>query len=303
MGSVFGGFLRAAGHQVTLLGRRWHLDAIAARGLHIDGIWGEHQVDGFALASRAGDLGGPYHLILVSVKAYDTAEIVQTVSPYLDPEGLAVSIQNGLGNVETLAATLGAPRALGSSVHVGATIPEPGRVTVTVQAAPVVIGPLDPSSDPSMERARYWVSQLNQASIQCVLTDRIQSYLWAKVFYNAPLNALGALLDVHYGALGEDPELRAIMDQIIEEAFTVARGEQVELPWRSANDYRELFYRELLPATAVHRSSMLRDLERGRRTEIQAINGQIWRRGSQLGAPTPFNELMTRLIAWRERNA
>lgn len=127
--------------------------------------------------------------------------------------------------------------------------------------------------------------------------------VWAKVLYNAPLNPLGALLRVHYGALGEDDDLRAIMDQVIDETFAVAGARGVRLDWPSADAYRETFYGSLLPSTYVHRSSMLQDLERGRRTEIDAINGRVWEYGRELGVPTPVNELMTRMMRWRSAHA
>jgi 2-dehydropantoate 2-reductase len=190
---------------------------------------------------------------------------------------------------------------LGANVLVGAIIPEAGRVTVTVQAAPVIIGPLEVSDCVTLERIHYWIKAFQRANIPCEHTVRILSYLWAKVFYNAPLNALGALLQVHYGVLGEVAELRQIMDRLIDEAFSVAQTTGVELLWNTVEDYRALFYRHLIPSTYNHQSSMLQDLQRGHRTEIDAINGAIWRYGERLGVPTPFNEIMTRLIRERER--
>lgn len=301
IGSVFGGLLKKAGHEVTLFGRDWHLAAIRSGGLEIDGIWGRHHVKGFKLASQTHALSGLYDLVLITVKAYDTRAMVRAVAPCLKPEGLAISVQNGLGNLETLAETFGAGRSLGSSVLVGAKIAVPGRVTVTVQAAPIVIGPLDSSSAGSLEKSGLWAGLFNQARIPCEVTDRILSHLWAKVFYNAPLNPLGALLQVHYGALGEEPELRTLMDGIIDEAFQVAQKKGVRLLWPAPGDYRELFYSKLLPATYQHQSSMLQDLRRGRPTEINSLNGQIWRYGQELGVPTPFNGVVTRLIQGREK--
>lgn len=303
IGSVFGCLLRKAGHNVTLLGRNWHLDAIHSDGLRLDGIWGRHIVKGFKLATQVSNLSPFYDLILIAVKAYDTEYVTQRVSPYLKPEGVAISLQNGLGNIETLAATLSAGRSFGASVLVGAKIPEPGRVTVTVQAAPIVIGPLDPLSVGSMEKSRFWALLFNQVGIPCKPTSEILSHIWAKVFYNAPLNPLGALLRVHYGALGEEPELRLIMGRIIDEAFQVADKKGAGLLWKSVDEYKDLFYGKLLPATYDHQSSMLQDLERGRPTEINALNGKIWRYGEDSGLLTPFNEVMTRLMWGRERRS
>lgn len=302
LGSVFGGLLREVDHDVTLLGRDWHLAAIRSGGLEIDGIWGRHSASGFRLATQLDALSELYDLILITVKAYDTRAMVQTVAPYLEPDGLIISLQNGLGNLETLAETFGAGRSLGSSVLVGAKIPAPGRVTVTVQAAPIVIGPLDPSSAGSLEKSRFWAGLFNQAGIPSEVTDQILSHLWAKVFYNAPLNPLGALLQVHYGALGQEPELKTLMDRIIDEAFQVAQKKGVRLLWHTPEDFRQLFYSKLLPATYHHQSSMLQDLGRGRPTEINSLNGQIWRYGRELGVPTPFNGVVTRLIRGKEKS-
>jgi 2-dehydropantoate 2-reductase len=299
IGSAFACLLKAAGNDVALLGRDWHLSALRSQGLHMDGLWGNHHAEGFFLVTQTSDLTGFYDLTLICVKAHSTADMVRQVSPFLKPRGLAISLQNGLGNIETLAATFGPSKSLGASILVGTIIPEPGRVTVTVQAAPVVIGPL--SLKDSMEQTCDLVGLFLEAEIPCESTDQILGHLWAKVFYNAPLNPLGALLKVHYGALGEQPELRSLMDHIMDEAFAVAMKQEVALFWNSADEFRALFYSKLLPATFRHQSSMLQDLARGRRTEINALNGQIWKYGESLGIATPFNEIMTRLIWAREK--
>lgn len=302
IGSVFGCLLREAGHHVALLGREHHLKAIHVNGLHLDGIWGEHYADGFDLATKINDLSGIYDLVLISAKSYDTESIARDVAPFIDDDGLVASLQNGLGNIETLARNFGPERSLGANVLVGATIPEAGRATVTVQAAPVIIGPLEVSDCVTMERIHYWIRAFKHANIPCAGTVQILSYLWAKVFYNAPLNALGALLQVPYGVLGEEPELRRIMDRVIDEAFWVAESKGVHILWKTVDEYRAFFYSYLVPSTYHHQSSMLQDLQRSRRTEVDAINGQIWRYGRELGIPTPFNEIMARLVWQRERN-
>src|SRR5262245_66530927 len=131
----------------------------------------------------------------------------------------------------------GAERSLGANFLVGAIIPEAGRVTVTVQAAPVIIGPLEVSDCVMLERIHYWINAFQRANIPCEHTVRILSYLWAKVFYNAPLNALGALLQVHYGVLGEVAELRQIMDRLVDEARSEERrvGKECRSRWSTGH--------------------------------------------------------------------
>jgi 2-dehydropantoate 2-reductase len=305
IGSVFACLLGEAGHRLTLLGRGAHLRAIAAKGLDLDGIWGRHHAEAkrFKCAESVDELEKPYDLILIAVKAYDTRSMVGAVAPLIADQGLAISLQNGLGNIESLAEAFGPERSLGANILVGATVAEPGRVTVTVQAAPIVLGPIEGSDCVLLETVHEWANLFKAAGIPCEATTRILSHVWAKVFYNAPLNALGALLDVHYGVLADEPELKRTMDRIIDEAFNVAAAKHIELLWRDAAVYRELFYRHLVPSTYNHRSSMLQDLQRQRRTEIDAINGRIWEYGAGSNVPTPYNETMTRLIWHREGRA
>src|SRR4029450_8320258 len=304
LGSVFGGFLRRAGLDVTLLGRAAHLDAIAQRGLAIDGIGGDHHVAGFAVATDPAALRGTFAAILVTVKSYDTAAMATAIAPLLAPAGVVISLQNGLGNVEALESAIGAERTLGARVIFGAAVTSPGHVRITVFADPTAVGALTPGRHPGRDAAaQRWAEIIDRAGVPAVFTDRLASLLWAKVFYNAALNPLGALLRVHYGALPEDPQSCALMDQVIAEAFAVAQAENVGLPWSSAAQYGKEFYGRLVPATYDHRSSMLQDLERGRRTEIDAINGAVWARGGARGIQTPVNETLTRLVHAVEANS
>jgi 2-dehydropantoate 2-reductase len=301
LGLVVGGLLRRAGHAVTLLGRATHTDAVAGGGVRIAGLWGEHVATGFELASDAAQLRGVFDAVLVTVKSYDTRTIGAGVVPFLSTDGILISLQNGLGNVEALIAAAGPRRVLAGRVIFGAEVVAPGRVQVTVYADPVLIGVWREQVDPQLEcLARSWAERFAAAGIPSAYSDDIEAALWGKVLYNAALNPLGALLGVHYGALGDDANTRAVMDAVIEEAFSVAVAENVALPWASAAGYRTVFYDRLLPSTFHHRSSMLQDLERGRPTEIAAINGEVWKRGVAHGIVTPANELLTRLVHARE---
>jgi 2-dehydropantoate 2-reductase len=301
LGMVFGALLHRDGHAVTLLGRPALLETIGARGLDIEGLWGAHHVTGLRLARNAADISDVFDAVLVTVKTYDTRTMAQAVTPLLAPQGVMISLQNGLGNAEILAEQAGAGRVLAGRVIFGAEVLAPGRVGVTVYAEPVLLGAWRTAGGTPLDgQARAWAERFTRAGIPTDYCHDILAALWGKVLYNAALNPVGALLGVHYGALSEDANARAVMDAVIEEAFAVARAEGIALPWGSAAAYRAVFYDRLVPSTYNHRSSMLQDLERGRRTEIDAINGEVWRRGRIHGIAAPVNEVLTRLVHTRE---
>ncbi len=297
LGSVFGGFLRLAGHEVVLLGRAAHMDAVRRDGLRIDGIWGAHHVTGLVSVTDLDAIQGRFDAILITVKSFDTETAAQAVAARVEPDGVFISLQNGLGNAEAIHRGTGSRRVLGCRVIFGARLEAPACVRVTVYADPVLVGvPLAADDAELTDLAQHWAQRFAAAGIPAQYCVDVIAALWGKVFYNAALNPLGALLGVHYGALAENVETRAVMDQVIDEAFAVAVAEGVSLPWPLATAYREIFYERLVPSTYDHRSSMLQDIERGRPTEIEAINGEVWRRGARHGMLTPANELLTRLL-------
>ena len=305
IGSILGGMLHDAGHDVTLLGRRAHLEAIAHGGLRISGLLGDRTVAGMKLADDRARLAGRFGLILCAVKSYDTESLADALADRLTGDGVIVSMQNGLGNIETLIEKFGRQRVLGARVIFGAEITSPGSAHVTVFAQPVAIGPapaLHHEDAPGLaKRARAIAAMIDAAGVPAVSVEDIMPVLWAKLLYNVALNPLGALLQQNYGALAADPDLRPIMDRAIEEAFAVARALGVALPFSSAAEYRKVFYEELIPPTVSHRPTMLHDLHVRGRTEIGALNGRIVELADRFGLDAETNRMLTRLVRAAER--
>lgn len=297
LGLTYGCFLAEAGLSVSLVGRAVHKAAAEAEGIRTTGIWGEHAGRPAAYFTDAGDARGPFDLALVCTKSHDTADAAPHVARLVSPDGAVVSVQNGLGNWETLAEAVGPEKVYGARVIFGAEVTGPARTRVTVSAAPVLVGAAF-SGDTA--RAEQLARLFSRCGIETHAADDITAHLWGKVIYNAALNALGALLGVPYGRLGEIGPTRRIMQQVIREAYAVAAALGVKPPAGSADEYIELFYDRLLPPTAAHRSSMLQDLAAGRRTEVDAINGRIAELGRERGVPCPVNELLTLLVHARE---
>jgi|SRR5688572_468711 2-dehydropantoate 2-reductase len=299
LGSVFGALLAKAGACVTLLGRPAHLAAVRDRGLVVDGLFGTHRTRVHECVETPDELRGSFGTILLTVKSWATRATIESVAPHLAADGVVICLQNGLGNLEAVSDVIGPARVLGGRVIFGAEVTEPGRVRVTVYADPVLVGATPGAPPASREAACAWAARFDAAGVPSCPTDRLVAELWAKVFYNAALNPLGALLGVAYGRLAQEASTRAIMDDVIAEAFAVARASGVPLAWASPMEYREVFYGRLVPSTADHRSSMLQDLERGRPTEIDAINGYVAACGARLAVAAPVNATLARLIRAR----
>ena len=300
IGSVLGGFLAQADHDVVLLGRSWHVDVVKRQGLRISGLWGEHQITRLAIATTIDEIKGweTFDWVLVCVKAYQTAEAAAALRERLGSRTLVCAFQNGLGNYEALTQQVDPSRVTLGRVIFGAEL-EPGRVRVTVCADDVLIGAPDPRA-PS-ERGAALASALQQSGVPCRTTDAIIQALWAKVLYNCALNGLSTLLEVPYGKLLERAHTQPLMQAIIEEAYRVASAQRIRLQPTTAQAYCELLFARLIPDTAAHHPSMLQDLRRGKRTEVDALNGAIVQLAQQAGVPVPINDLITRLIHTKEQ--
>lgn len=300
VGSAFGGFLRKSGHDVTLIGRSDHMNAITQNGLRISGIWGDHCVDGFQCLEQAADAKGPYDTVLICVKSFDSAAAAQAIKPHLSDNTLLVSLQNGVGNVEQILGASKHPWTLGGRVIFGIVRPAPGEIDITVYTQPVMIGfptaQLANARPDILERAQSFADAIAAAGIPCEYTPDIEQHLWAKLLYNCALNPLSALHRVHYGALPERAEWRSCMDGIIDEIFAVAAGRGVELMWSDPDAFRVLFYDKLVPDTYHHHSSMLQDIEKGNRTEIDALCGMVVQYARDQGLAVPENEAMLKRI-------
>lgn len=300
LGQALGTMLASAGHQLDFLLRARFIESIGHAGLRTTGIFGEFQAprDNYRLLAELDLAAAPYDYVLLTTKAYDTTAAVADIARLGTAAGVVVSMQNGCGNVEQVLATFGPKRTLGARVITGFALAGPGVSTITVCADAIHLGPSGGETIP--ESATRLAEALAQAGHPTRAVEDIHPSLFAKLLYNCTLNPLGALLGVHYGALGEREETRQVMNQVIEETWTVITALGGHTPWASPAAYRQVFYSTLLPATFDHRSSMLQDLENGKATEVEALVGYVAAQGRRLGVATPSCELLTNLVKFKE---
>lgn len=295
LGTVHACMLKKAGHTVHALTRQKYLDSLKDRTVRVTGIWGSHEaaLDGIhAAVDTLRNLS--FDLIILTVKSFDTAAAIEQLRPLVGGGTLVLCAQNGYGNYETVAATVGREHTLLGRVIFGVKLSSPGQAEVTVIADATRIG--QPEGAVARERVEAVAAAIDKAGIPTAVAENISAVLWDKVLYNAALNPLGAILECPYGRLAEQADTRALMDRIIDEIFTVCRAHGISLNWPTAEDYRRHFYTRLVPPTATHYPSMYYDLKACKRVEIEALNGAVVRLAREKGLDAPVNETIVRLL-------
>jgi 2-dehydropantoate 2-reductase len=286
MGSLFGGRLSAVA-EVTLLDP-WaeHVAAMQRDGLHIIELDGtETSVPVTATTDPAAVPN--VDLAIIFVKSHATREASQWASRFLAPNGVALTLQNGVGNADMMSEVLGADRVVAGVTSHGATLLGPGHVRHAGK------GPTHIATRPEMaKKLSDLVTILEQAGFEVHLSDSLESLVWGKLLINVGINALTAILRVPNGQLVEIPAASALMAQAVAEAEAVCRSKGIALPFDNPLGRVQ----EVARATAANRSSMLQDVLRGVPTEVGVINEVIVHEGQQLGIATPVNRLIVTTI-------
>ena len=301
LGQAVGCLLAADGHQGDLLLRPWFAEAVRTSGLAVTGIFGDY----YTPPERIGLLthlkarsGENYDIILLTTKTYGTDAALADIAGLARCYCPVVSMQNGCGNLEKLEERLGRERSLAARVITGFAIERIGVVRITVSADAIQVGGCVRGVIPAA--ARRLAEALSHAGLPTIAVDDIYQPLFAKLLYNCALNPLGAILGVHYGALADHDEIRALMDQVIDETFLVITAMGGSTPWPDAASYRKVFYRQLVPATYHHRPSMLQDLEHHKPTEVDAMVGYVAAQGRKYGVATPCCEFLAALVRFKQ---
>lgn len=270
---------RSGAAEVTLVGT-W---AAALSALRSDGLTVEEPRETWTVpvaAARLGDPLGPADLVLVAVKSHQTAAVSSAASAALAPEGLVVTLQNGLGNLEILEAAAGRGRTAIGVSRLGASMVGPARVRST-GVGEILLGSHHAPAD-RMERAARLLTLSGTPTQVRRDVDRV---VWQKLVANCAINPLSALRGLANGALLRDPEARPILEAAALEVGAVAAARGIDLQ----ADPVALTV-AIAEATAANRSSMLQDQDRGFPTEIDALSGAIVAEGKRLGVPTPVNQ-------------
>ena len=285
MGCLFAGHLKKAGHQVVILDyKAERADHINGNGISLVGVGGDFKVQVTAVTEKPAR---KIHVALICVKAYQTDEVARTLSSWLDPNVMVLTLKNGLGNLETLKKVLGDKRVLGGVTAEGATLLGPGHVRHAGRG-PTIIGPAGSDDGP----AANIVSAFADAGFDIRAVDGVEDLIWGKLIVNVGINALAAITKLKNGRLPDIDGTRQVMKEAVLEAVRVADGKGIKLPF--PDPFERVL--EVCRGTADNIASMLQDVLAQRATEIRFINGAIVSEGRSLGIPTPVNFTLSCLV-------
>jgi len=288
VGGYFGGRLAAAGVDVTFIARGEHLAAMRARGLRIESPGGNVQVPRVSATDDPASVG-PVDIVFFTVKLYDTESALATLMPLIGPETIVIPFQNGVDSVELLTRKIGRAQVAGGTAYVTAVIAEPGLIRHTAMER-LIFGPVSGPPPVVLEELR---DAGRRAGFDAILSERILVDIWTKFARLSVFSGMTAVTRSPIGIIRADPELRALMETALHESIAVARGKQVPLLASTFNDAMSGF--SGLPPQA--RSSMLEDLERGRRLELPWLSGAVVRIGDEVGVDVPTHRLIVSLLS------
>lgn len=294
LGCLFGALLAPHASVSLFTTNTDHARAINQSGLALFGMDNSRRILTIPALTEPATYGRRADLILLCTKARSTESAATTARQLLAENGLVLTLQNGLGNLEKIIAAVGPERAAAGITAQGATLLAPGQVRhAGGGVTQLAIGPGQRAAIAAI------VLLFNRAGIETRTNDDVDVLLWSKLIVNVGINALTALLRVPNGVLAEVAECSELMAEAVAEAVAVARALGMDFDFSQQLDR----VRQVCVQTRANRASMLQDVLRGAPTEIDVINGAVVAKGCEVGIPTPVNLLLTRLVKALEATA
>lgn len=294
MGSLFGAMLSGVSEVFLVDTNNDHVKAVQEQGLTVEYRDGSQHVYEMNITRDYREISDHFDLAIIFTKSYDTQDAAFTAQKILFPHGMALTLQNGIGNLEIIRNILGNENAVPGVTSHGGTFLGPGKVRHAGKGTTYIA---------DMPGNRWLIEKIihvfNEASIQTVLSQNVNSLIWGKLVINVGINALTAICRVPNGIIGKNAECLSIMKDAVSEAAAVASALGIVLPYD--DPVKEV--KKVCEATAKNRSSMLQDVLRDAPTEIGVINGAIVDKGEALGIPTPANRFLSQIIKAMETTA
>lgn len=287
VGAYFGGRLAAAGEDVTFIARGKQLSALQEHGLEIESPNGHLNLASVRATDRIDSIG-PVDIVLLTVKLYDLDAAAATLAPLMGPDTAVVTLQNGVEASQIVARHVGAHHVVGGVAYIVALVDRPGHVHHTV-AQQLLFGEADGSRSP---RLTAFEAACVRAGFQAVASTHIDTDLWVKFIRLATWSGMGSALRSPMGVIRDQPDALEMMIGGIDEAIAVGHARGIALPPNLVDETKKM----LSNFPAESKSSMLEDLERGRRLELPWLSGAVVRLGREVGVPTPIHHFITTVL-------
>lgn len=294
MGSLYGGLLSEAGHDVYLIDIRTdHIEAISQRGLYIESKDGTRIVRNIQAVTDPKKVG-EVQLVFIFVKATETEKAIIQNQAVIGENTIVLTLQNGLGNIEKIQQIVPEKNILAGTTGHGATMIGPGVIRHAGEGK-TVIGELDGKIT---DRLQKIYDLLHKAQFDVDISDNIIGALWDKLLVNAGINALTAITGLENGKILANKEIENILEEAVSEGVSVAKAKGIKLGYPDA----VMHTKEVCKATAENKSSMLQDILNKRKTEVEMINGAIVREGRLLNIDTRINQILEALVLAKEKS-
>ncbi len=289
VGCYYGGMLARAGHDVVLIGRSQHVEAIERDGLRLETQSFDERIGAPHLrASADASAVAGAQLVLFCVKSTDTVSAGESIAPHLQADALVLTLQNGVDNADRLRTAI-TQEVAAAVVYVASEMAGPGHVRHNGRGELVI----EPS--PSSETVAH---ALIAAGVPTEVSANVRGALWAKLILNCAYNALSAISQLPYGRLVQGVGVRDAMRDVVAECKAVAQADGVTLP-----PDVDAAVRRIAETMQEQYSSTAQDLARGKRSEIDHLNGFVVQRGEALGIATPANRLLHTIVKLVEDKA
>lgn len=298
VGGYFGAKLARSGQDVTFIARGAHLAAIRERGLEIRSA----QLGDFTVRARAEDDTsnvGPVDVVIFAVKTYDNQSALPKLPPLVGPETSVLTLQNGVDSVDEIAAVVGRERVLGGTTYVATALEAPGLIVQTGVHRSIIFGEVFDKRGTITPRVQAIADVMAPADIQVTAVPDGRVPIWDKFAYLAPFSGFTGAARLPIGGIWSHAHVREMFYAAAREVAALAAAEGVQISPTRFDTLRE--YMDNIPPTT--RSSLLIDLEMGKRIEVEALQGAAVRRAAAHGVPMPIiSTLYAVLKPWEHGN-
>ena len=305
LGTILGAFISKAGVPVELINRnKAHIEALKTKGAQVVGTMQFCQP---VIAYTPDEMSGQYDILFLMTKQQHNAEVVQMLKNYLAADGVLVTFQNGLPEMQ-IAEVLGEERVLGSTVAWGATLQSPGVCELTSEpdALSFSLGAISEKRSKHFTKAKELLELMGTVDVE----ENFLGTRWSKLLINASFSGMSAVLGCTFGEAAGPKESRKVVQAIIKECIDVCQkggiriepvqGKDIVKLLNYTNPIKKAFSFFIIPIAirkhAKLKASMLQDLEKGKLTEVDAINGAVSEYGRKVGFPTPINDKVVEII-------